>query len=826
VVRAAADRREGLVRLTGQVNAATSRLEARTAEVERLAAQHADARARADRATADFHALETQVAGLDEGEMGLDEEHEGAATALAEAEDRVAALRMEEQEADRERHALTARVEALELGLARKDGGAALLAAGERLSGVLGTVAALVHVEPGYEAAVSAALGPLADAVAVGSVSHAVDAVSLLKTDDAGRASLLVAGSPAPDRSTWPRLPAGARWAIDLVRTPEELHGSVGVALARVAVVEDLPAAQALVATAADLVAVTRSGDVVAAGVAHGGSATSPSLLEVQAAVDEARSRLTEATHRGERARFELGTATEAATRAQRRVDAALSRLHESDARMAAVAEQLGQLGSAARSAAAEAERISAGIASATAARDADQTTLDELVTRLAAAQDAPDEGEPSTAERDRLAEVAVLARQAEVEARLAVRTGEERVRALAGRAESLERAAVSERSARARSVERREARARAASVASAVHAGAVATLTRLEVSLAIASSDRDAAEQARTVREGELLTLRARTRELQTELEALTSSVHRDEMARAEQRMRIEALEAKAMEDFGVDIDTLAAEYGPDVEVPPSPYAPGDEIDPEAPEPQPYPYLRAEQEKRLRSAERSLSLLGKVNPLALEEFSALEERHRFLNEQLDDLKRSRDELMSIIKDVDERVQQVFAEAYADTERQFERIFARLFPGGEGRLILTDPGDMLNTGIEVEARPPGKKVKRLSLLSGGERSLTAVAFLVALFKARPSPFYIMDEVEAALDDVNLQRLLGIMEELREDSQLLVITHQKRTMEIADALYGVSMRGDGVTTVIGQRLREDTGTEPGDIDVADAAALPA
>jgi chromosome segregation protein len=826
VGRAAPARRGGLVRLTGQVNAATSRLEARTAEVERLAAQHADARARADRATADFHALETQVAGLDEGEMGLDEEHEGAATALAEAEDRVAALRMEEQEADRERHALTARVEALELGLARKDGGAALLAAGERLSGVLGTVAALVHVEPGYEAAVSAALGPLADAVAVGSVSHAVDAVSLLKTDDAGRASLLVAGSPAPDRSTWPRLPAGARWAIDLVRTPEELHGSVGVALARVAVVEDLPAAQALVATAADLVAVTRSGDVVAAGVAHGGSATSPSLLEVQAAVDEARSRLTEATHRGERARFELGTATEAATRAQRRVDAALSRLHESDARMAAVAEQLGQLGSAARSAAAEAERISAGIASATAARDADQTTLDELVTRLAAAQDAPDEGEPSTAERDRLAEVAVLARQAEVEARLAVRTGEERVRALAGRAESLERAAVSERSARARSVERREARARAASVASAVHAGAVATLTRLEVSLAIASSDRDAAEQARTVREGELLTLRARTRELQTELEALTSSVHRDEMARAEQRMRIEALEAKAMEDFGVDIDTLAAEYGPDVEVPPSPYAPGDEIDPEAPEPQPYPYLRAEQEKRLRSAERSLSLLGKVNPLALEEFSALEERHRFLNEQLDDLKRSRDELMSIIKDVDERVQQVFAEAYADTERQFERIFARLFPGGEGRLILTDPGDMLNTGIEVEARPPGKKVKRLSLLSGGERSLTAVAFLVALFKARPSPFYIMDEVEAALDDVNLQRLLGIMEELREDSQLLVITHQKRTMEIADALYGVSMRGDGVTTVIGQRLREDTGTEPGDIDVADAAALPA
>ena len=157
-------------------------------------------------------------------------------------------------------------------------------------------------------------------------------------------------------------------------------------------------------------------------------------------------------------------------------------------------------------------------------------------------------------------------------------------------------------------------------------------------------------------------------------------------------------------------------------------------------------------------------------------------------------------------------------------EREFVRIFARLFPGGEGRLLLTDPGDMLTTGIEVEARPPGKKVKRLSLLSGGERSLTAIAFLVALFKARPSPFYIMDEVEAALDDVNLQRLLAILEELRSDSQLIVITHQKRTMEIADALYGVSMRGDGVTTVIGQRLREDR-DDAEVLDVSDAA-LPA
>ena len=221
-----------------------------------------------------------------------------------------------------------------------------------------------------------------------------------------------------------------------------------------------------------------------------------------------------------------------------------------------------------------------------------------------------------------------------------------------------------------------------------------------------------------------------------------------------------------------------------------------------------PVPFVRGQQEKRLRTAERALALLGKVNPLALEEFAALEERHKFLTEQLEDLKSSRRDLLDIVKEVDERVEQVFTEAFHDTAREFEKVFARLFPGGEGRLVLTDPSDMLATGVDVEARPPGKKVKRLSLLSGGERSLTAVALLVAIFKARPSPFYVMDEVEAALDDTNLGRLITIMEELRESSQLIVITHQKRTMEVADALYGVTMRGDGVTTVVSQRLREE------------------
>src|SRR5690606_17828052 len=323
--------------------------------------------------------------------------------------------------------------------------------------------------------------------------------------------------------------------------------------------------------------------------------------------------------------------------------------------------------------------------------------------------------------------------------------------------------------------------------------------LGELRTMLAGAAREREQAQAEQVERDTRLREARARAGELADQLRELTDSVHKDEVARAEQRLRIEALRTRAVEELGIDPDALVEEYGPHQPIPPL----GE--DAEGAEPQ--PFVREVQEKRLRSAERQLAALGRVNPLALEEYAALEERHKFLTEQLDDLRRSKEDLLAIVKEVDERVEQVFAEAFADTAEQFERVFARLFPGGEGRLLLTDPDNMLTTGVEVEARPPGKKIKRLSLLSGGERSLTAVALLVAIFKARPSPFYIMDEAEAALDDTNLGRLITLFEELRDSSQLIVITHQKRTMEIADALYGVSMRGDGVTTVVSQRLRD-------------------
>ena len=388
------------------------------------------------------------------------------------------------------------------------------------------------------------------------------------------------------------------------------------------------------------------------------------------------------------------------------------------------------------------------------------------------------------------------------MEARLAVRTGEERARALAGRAEALERTARQERSARERLVRVRAQRSHGAALAAEVAGGARVALERIAVSLVTAASEREAAAAARTVTDGELLALRTRTRELSGELERLTDVVHRDEVARTEQRLRISALEERAMGEWAVPVEQLLSEYGPTTAVPA--VLEDGSVDPES---EPVPYDRVAQEKRAAAADRALALLGRVNPLALEEYAALEERSAFLSTQLEDLKATRRDLMDIVKDVDDRIHEVFASAFEDTAREFVHVFAVLFPGGEGRLVLTEPDDLLATGIEVLARPAGKKVSRLSLLSGGERSLTAIAFLVALFRARPSPFYVLDEVEAALDDRNLSRLLQLLEGLREASQLIVITHQKRTMEIADALYGVTMRGDGISTVVSQRLRE-------------------
>jgi chromosome segregation protein len=606
------------------------------------------------------------------------------------------------------------------------------------------------------------------------------------------------------DRSGWPSLPAGARWALDVVACPDRLRPAVDRLLERVALVSGADAVGPLVRRG--VTAVTADGDVYGPGWARGGSAAAPSLIEIQAAVDEARERVVEASARGERARFAIASLRTRVAQAADAVEGALDQLHDSDAKMSAVAEKLGALGVAVRSARAEAERTEHAIATAEAALESDRTAYTALVERYDAAAVEPDpvEADASPEERDRLDAAATAARAHETELRLALRTREERGRALHDRATALEAAAVAEIDARARQEARRQRRLQEAEVAEAVRVGAAYAVGVLARAADRADALRRRAEEARTARDAELTVLRRDVAVLQEELRELTDSVHRDEVARTQQRLRIEQLETRAVEELGVDPATLVEEFGPHRLVPQPPAEGTDEPG------EPQAYVRDSQEKRLRAGERRLAALGRINPLALEEFTALEERHTFLTTQLEDLKRSKRDLLDIIREVDERIERVFTEAYHDVAVQFERVFGRLFPGGEGRLILTDPDNMLTTGLDVEARPPGKKIKRLSLLSGGERSLVAVALLVSIFTARPSPFYILDEVEAALDDANLGRLIVLLEELRDSSQLIVITHQKRTMEIADALYGVTMRGDGVTTVVSQRMADVAG----------------
>ena len=805
--RAIADRREGLARLTGEVNTLRSRTEAAGAEIERLTAARDDALGRAGAAKRSFAALETRLAGVSDGESGLDAAYESAAAEVERIEATLADVRQAEARAQTERATLAARLDALALGLERKDASAALMAAGDSVRGLLGSVATLIGVESGYETAISAALGSAADAVAVAGLDAAVDAFGHLKAEDLGRAGLLLGGSAEPDGHPWPALPDTASWAVDAVTCAADVRPALDRLLRKVAVVEDLPAARALVAELPDVTAVTRDGDLLSQWFAAGGSSAKPSLIEVQAAVDEAETRLAAVQADLERARFALAQADGELTEARQRAEAALARLHESDAEHAALAEELAGLSQTTRSALAEADRLEASIAAAQATREQNRAALAGLETRLELASVQTEVTEADPGERDRLGGLARAARSAEMEARLALRTIEERARALAGRADSLTRAAAAERQARERAAARREQLRREAADARAVGQAAAWLLTRIEASQELAAAERAAAEAARLAAEATLTDARRRGRELAKEFETLVDHVHRDELARAEQRLRIESLAERALVELGLDAEVLVAEYGPDQLVPVLTRADGSALGPDDEAPDPVPFVRAEQEKRLRTAERNLGVLGKVNPLALEEFDALQERHAFLAEQLEDLRKTRADLAEIIEQVDARVQEVFAAAYVDVEKAFEQSFARLFPGGEGRLVLTEPGEWLTTGVDVEARPAGKKVKRLSLLSGGERSLVAVAFLVALFKARPSPFYILDEVEAALDDVNLGRLLEIYEELRENSQLLVITHQKRTMEIADALYGVTMRSDGVSAVISQRLRD-------------------
>lgn len=818
-VRAIADRRAGIATLAGKADALRSGVAATAEEIERLSEALAEAGARTAEAEAE---LETARESL--GVSGDAADTDALATRVEQAEaahrsaaERVAELVAAERDAEQRRAHWRARVDALQVGLVRRDGTGALLDSGA--DGVLGAVAELVEVEPSGRAAVAAALGELAEGVAVASVVSAADALRSLRRGDSGRAALLVGAGPAgADRSAG-RVPVpvpdgdppAGRWAAALVTAPPALAPALGELLAGVVVVDGLDAAATAVGARPGLTAVTTEGDLLTAHAARGGTGAGEGALQLQAAVDDALAARDAVDAELESLRPTLdGARAEEAARGTD-LTAARAAVADADRRRAAAAAQLGRLEQVVTSARAEAQRLRERRDAVERRRSDSLIELEAAEHQLSLASDAPVDDEPDTELRDEAAERVEEVRSEEVECRLALRTAEERARAIAGRAETLRRQAHGERVARSRAAAAAAERERASEVARlVVDAGHVAA-ERIERSLAAAAAERDEIQAARAERERAHAEARDTTTKLTALLEKLTDTVHRDEMVRQQTRMRLEQLTEKILGDHGIGVDDLVAEYGPEVPVPPSAeetaeYEAARERGEQVSAPPPVPFDRPTQERRLKRAEKDLSLLGKVNPLALEEFAALEERYKFLSTQLEDLKNTRRDLLTVVREVDDKILEVFTTAYHDVAAEFETVFATLFPGGDGRLVLTDPDDMLTTGIEVEARPPGKKVKRLSLLSGGERSLTAMALLVAIFRARPSPFYVLDEIEAALDDVNLRRLISLMEELRTTSQLIVITHQKPTMEVADALYGVSMRGDGITQVISQRLR--------------------
>lgn len=817
VNRVIADHREKVARLTGDASTAASRLEAAIAEADRAWGAYRAAQERAEAAEKAVPASSVGSVGVAEGASSEEEAGGGAARAHAEASARRDAARARvdellgvEREARADRARWEARRDALKQLLAPEDGTAELLGR----PGVLGQVAPLLHVTPGFEDAVAAALAPFADAVVVDSLSRGLGELDAARA--AGRSLRLVVASGSSDVSgssddpadgtggaARADLPEGATWLADVVACEGAaaplaslLDGVVACSLETAAAALDVPGVRAIV---------TSGGDVLRSWSVEGGRQAS-SVLSVRADYEEASTQAEAAQARMAEVSEQLSEANAHLDRCIREANDALKALREEDAQRAKEAQELARAQSAAQAARAEAER-----AHDVARRADEQVTWarEQDVAARARLDGADTVGPPESLEdaqarADAASRAAREAREAENEARLSLRALEEQSRRAASRARSLRQAAAAEREERARYARREAARKTELATASDVEAAARVALEAAERALAQAAAERDRLSERRSQVSQEVSDARRALDRLSAELSEATASAHQGQIAAEQTRLRVEDLQRRALEELSLEPEQLLAEFGPQMLVPMLPLDP-DEVD-KAAAAEPSAYVRAEQERALAKALKDLEKLGRVNPLALEEHEALASRHKFLVDQVQDLKASKADLLRIVQDVDRLVEEAFASAFAETREQFEHVFGVLFPGGVGDLVLTDPDDMLSTGIEIEARPAGKKVKRLSLLSGGERSLAAIAFLVAIFKARPSPFYVMDEVEAALDDMNLTRLLAIFKELQETSQLIVITHQKRTMEIADALYGVTMR-DGVTTVVSQRLAD-------------------
>ena len=766
-VRALADRREGVVRLLAQEESQQSAITAAEEDVARLTELLEETRTRARAAEKEAREAAEQVANVDTQRAPLDEAHVRAYTESDAADKRLEQLRAQQRERERAVFTLESRISTLQ-EQAPKQPAAEVISEAAPL-------AELVTAEPGVDRALSAALGQYAEALA-GDVT--AETVELLA--DAARTVVI-------DRSggsAW-RLDAESPvdWLLDHLRIDASVLGPVTRLLVDVALTDDLPTARQLVDDDPRLRAVTRDGVVVGEGwVAAGTGATTS--VEVSAQIERAREELDVAQAQLEELSGTLEGAKLAAEDARVTAASAKAALREYDAESERQQRDHERLEKQWQANKHEHERAAQRATEAEARLAARREDLAQTRDRLARVndEDTPSE-EPSSAQRDAAQQELNQVKAMEMEATLASRSAQAAAEQRAGRGDALRRQAEHEKQAKARHDAAMQKRRAQAELARTVSEQGRDLIARIQDALSRAAEERDRWQGSVVKLQARLQQARSQVSAARQQLKRLTDSAHNSEIAQSQAQVRIDEAEKKITESLGVAIPDLLRDY-----------TPGEDFD------------EAAEQARLKQAEKDLRALGKVNPLALEEFKALEERYSFLSTQLDDVIKAREDLTGVINDVDAQILQLFTDAWKDVEDEFPRVFHTLFPGGEARLVLTEPDDMLATGIEIEARPPGKKVKRLSLLSGGEKSLTALAFLVAIFRARPSPFYVLDEVEAALDDVNLRRLIALLKELREDSQLIVITHQKPTMDVANVLYGVTMRGDGVTRVLSQRMQ--------------------
>lgn len=831
--------RELIAREESAVQLATSRAKDYASQRDLLTSQRDDAQQQLD-------ALRSEADSIaDDDGAALD----AARATLAECRERLNELADKQREIQSKIISLKSKADALADTLGSRNASGSL----ERDTDVasLGRLTDFIHVAEGWEDAVAHALDQYASAIVVPEAGNMLHALERAREDKLGKAVVLtasIAGDPATEpgteseessaENTAAAPQSGSALAALVTANPdaenpaqaEAVVRTVRLLLADVAMAGTADEAQHIVASGEAMRAVTKNGETFTHGVAAvGGSSISQSDLSLAARRDKALAQVKQLTAQDGGMAEQVAEAKAKRDEAARLVDQESAKRTEARLKAQQAEKSLKSATDRVASFTRQLEQLDRKITETQENRNEHQLKLDDLNRALASARQSTAEHADfdELDERERTLERGLnLTREHEVAAKIAWTEASRKGESLSRQAGLLRDNAKEAVERRARIEALNDRRREQAAHLQGVADDARAVAAMVEHTLHDVAAKRDELQAAASSHDEELKALRAQRNQIEPKVTDLTGREHALDVNRERLAAESGQLMQKVSDELGLTLEELVSGYGPEQPVPvlddEGNPVPLDETEAEAGTEEgetggetgtngdsalfkTVPYNRQEQKKRLDKARRELAALGKINPLATEEFEALEERNKYLNDQRNDVVKSRDDLMQLIKDLDSTMVQVFKSAFDDTAEAFEQMFATLFPGGTGRLRLENPEDMLTTGVLVEASPAGKRVKQLSLLSGGERSLTALALLFAIFTARPSPFYVMDEVEAALDDVNLTRLINAFNELRAHAQLIIITHQQRTMSIADALYGVTMRADGVTAVVSQKL---------------------